>query len=185
MKKEVRMGILEKRKALCTNKVEELSKKINQHILNWDKYKDSNKIMVYMAFRNEVKTMDIIKDSFSKSKIVVLPKSIKETSKIIPCVIENLDELKSGSYGIMEPYGNNIADRDTLDIIFVPGVAFDRNGYRIGYGAGYYDRFLAGYKGIKAGICYEMQIVEDAFHDAYDASMDYLITEEGIIKITN
>jgi 5-formyltetrahydrofolate cyclo-ligase len=64
----------------------------------------------------------------------------------------------------------------------VPGVAFDMNGNRIGHGAGYYDRFLRGYDGIKAGICYGIQIVQDACPDEMDIKMDYIITEMGITK---
>jgi 5-formyltetrahydrofolate cyclo-ligase len=182
MKGTIRKEILEKRKNLNREDLAKKSQCIKDHILSWDEYKRSDKIMVYYSFRNEVLTNEIIESSFGRGKEVILPKSIKETREILPCKIASLDELVEGNYGIMEPPEKEIISRDEIDIVFVPGAAFDKKGFRIGYGAGYYDRFLDGYKGIKVGVCFNLQIVEDAYPDRHDISMDYLVTEKGIIK---
>lgn len=182
MKKELRKDLISKRTSMPIEEVEQLSNKINSYIMEWDEYKNSNAIMSYYSFRNEVLTDELINDAFSQNKTVVLPKSIKEGSKILPCIIKSLSELKKENYGIMEPPTDNLLERDELDIVFVPGVGFDKRGFRIGYGAGYYDRFLNDYKGIKVGVCFELQVVEHAYNDKHDIAMDYIITEKGIIK---
>ncbi|MEF9934637.1 MAG: 5-formyltetrahydrofolate cyclo-ligase [Clostridium sp.] len=182
MKKEVRKKLLEDRSSLTINEVESLSSLINSHILKWDKYINSKTFMTYYAFRNEVLTDDVINNGFEKGKMVVLPKSIKDGSVILPCIIKSLGDLVEGNYGILEPKPDNLAEKNQLDIVFVPGVGFDRNGFRIGYGAGYYDRFLKDYKGIKVGVCFEVQVTDNAYPDSHDIAMDYIITERGIIK---
>lgn len=183
MKKLLRKEILEKRDSMSNMQVEELSNRILNHILNWDKFIDASTIMLYSSYKNEVVTKGIIKECFKRNKKVVLPKSIKESHDIIPCLVSGFEELIQGVYGIYEPDGTNVIEKNKINLVIVPGVAFDMNGDRIGHGAGYYDRFLKGYNGIKAGICYGLQIVENAWPDEFDIKMDYLITEMGITKI--
>lgn len=183
MKKELRKELISNRTSLESNVVEKLSSKINEYIINWEHYKKANAFMTYYSFRNEVLTDELINKAIEEGKTVVLPKSIKEGSKILPCIIKSLSELKKENYGIMEPPTDNLLERDKLDIVFVPGVGFDKKGFRIGYGAGYYDRFLSDYKGIKVGVCFDLQVVDHAYNDSHDIAMDYIISEKGIIKI--
>lgn len=183
MKKIIRKEILQKRDMLSVIQVEELSNEIQNNLLHWDKFINSSTIMLYSDFKNEVVTKGIIEACFEKNKKVILPKVIKESRDILPCHIRGLNELNRGAYGIFEPDGINVIDKNEIELILVPGVAFDTCGYRIGYGAGYYDRFLKGYNGIKAGICYSIQLVKNAWPDQFDIKMDYLITEKGIINI--
>jgi 5-formyltetrahydrofolate cyclo-ligase len=183
MKNDIRNSILNKRSNLPQHQISEFSHEIYQKIINWPFFKEANSIMIYYAFKNEVLTDDIIHHALNTGKQVILPKSIKEGRKIIPCKINSLDQLKSGNYGVMEPPTNDISEKSQIDVIFVPGVAFDNKGFRIGYGAGYYDRFLKGYTGIKAGVCFELQLVENAYPHEYDIPMDYLVTEKEILKI--
>lgn len=185
MKKIVRKEILEKRDMLAKSQVESLSNKIQSNVLHWEKFINSSTIMLYSNHKNEVITKGIIEACFKMNKRVVLPKVIKESHDILPCLVEGLNELIPGVYGILEPDGSKIIDKNEIELVMVPGVAFDMNGDRIGHGAGYYDRFLNGYNGIKAGICYGFQIVENAWPDPFDIKMDYLITEMGINKIIN
>ncbi len=182
MKKELRKELISKRAAMDVKEVENLSSIINSYIMDWDIYKNSKALMTYYSFRNEVLTDELINKSFETNKTVVLPKSIREGNKILPCIIKSLSELKKENYGIMEPPTDNLLDRDELDVVFVPGVGFDKRGFRIGYGAGYYDRFLSDYKGVKVGVCFELQVVDYAYNDEHDIAMDYIITEKGIIK---
>jgi 5-formyltetrahydrofolate cyclo-ligase len=182
MKKIIRKEILEKRDMLAKSQVEELSSKIHSNVLKWDKFINASTIMIYSNYKNEVITKGIIEDCFKMNKSVILPKSLKESHEILPCIVKNFDELIPGVYGIFEPDGRNIIEKNEIELVIVPGVAFDKNGDRIGHGAGYYDRFLNGYEGIKAGICYGFQIVENAWPNEMDIKMDYLITEMGITK---
>lgn len=183
MKKDIRKNMILIRSNLLKYEVESFSFEIYKNIKKWDMYVNSNTIMVYSDIRNEVKTNHIINDCIMSGKTLVLPKTVKVNNELLPCIVKDLSELKKGVFGIMEPEGDRIADKNNIDLIIVPGVAFDKNGYRIGYGAGYYDRFLKDYKGIKAGICYSFQVIENTFPDEYDICMDYLITERGITKI--
>lgn len=185
MKKIIRKEIFEKRDSLTKSQVENLSNEIRTNVAKWDKFINASTIMIYSNYKNEVVTKGIIEDCFSMNKRVVLPKVIKETHDILPCLVGGFGELISGVYGIFEPDGSNIIERNEIELIIVPGVAFDRNGDRIGHGAGYYDRFLDGYTGIKAGICYNFQIVENAWPNEMDIKMDFLITEKGITKASN
>lgn len=182
MKKELRKELIKNRASMEKIDVEKLSGIINNYIINWEPYKNSKAFMTYYSFRNEVLTDELINNALEKEKIVVLPKSIKEGSKILPCIIKSIGDLREENYGIMEPPTDNLLERDKLDIVFVPGVGFDKRGFRIGYGAGYYDRFLNDYKGIKIGVCFELQVVDHAHNDSHDIAMDYIITEKGIIK---
>jgi 5-formyltetrahydrofolate cyclo-ligase len=182
MKNDIRHSILKKRSNLCQDQILKLSHEICNNIINWTFYKEANTIMIYYSFRNEVITDKIIHHALNTGKQVVLPKSIKEGRRIIPYKISSLDQLERGNYGVMEPPTDDIAEKNEIDIVFVPGVAFDNYGFRVGYGAGYYDRFLKEYKGIKAGICFNLQIVENASPDEHDIPMEYLISEKGINK---
>lgn len=182
MKKELRKELIKNRTSMSVTDVEELSHKINSYIMEWDSYKSAKAFMSYYSFRKEVLTDELLNNGLKEGKTVVLPKSIKEGSQILPCIINSISDLKEENYGIMEPPTDNLLEREKLDIVFVPGVGFDKRGFRIGYGAGYYDRFLSDYKGIKVGVCFELQVVEHAHNDSHDIAMDYIITEKGIIK---
>ncbi len=182
MKKLVRKEIMDKRNEMSKTQVEDLSLRIQNNILNWKKFINASTVMFYSNYKNEVATWGIIDECFRTGKRVVLPKTVKESHDIIPCIVTNRSELIQGVYGIYEPDGKNIVNKNEIDIVIIPGVAFDNNGNRIGHGAGYYDRFLKDYNGTKAGICYNFQVVENAWPDKFDIKMDYLITELGITK---
>lgn len=182
MKRIIRKEILKKRDMLDKSQVEKLSSEIQSNVLQWDKFINASTIMIYSNYKNEVITKRIIEDCFIMNKRVVLPKSLKESHDILPCIVKSFEELIPGVYGIFEPDGRNAIEKRKIELVIVPGVAFDMNGDRIGHGAGYYDRFLNGYEGIKAGICYAFQIVENAWPNEMDIKMDYLITEMGITK---
>lgn len=185
VKKDVRKEMIDKRLKMTRDEVETLSSDIFNKITGSSLYKDSNTVMVYYSIKNEVDTKEILKNIIESGKRLVLPKTIKNNT-LLTCLVNDINELELGSFGIMEPSittDDRIVDLKNIDLILVPGVAFDLNGFRIGYGAGYYDRLLRDYNGIKIGICYDLQITKDAYPDIHDIRMDYLLTEKGIIKI--
>ena len=130
-------------------------------------------VLIYVSLEDEVDTMGLIKYSLNIGKRVAVPKC--ENGLISFCYILSLDELEKGSYGILEPIGNNIVNSFKNSICIVPGVCFDKEGNRIGYGGGYYDRFLSSYKGIKIGLTYKESIVDKIDKDEYDIKMDKVI----------
>lgn len=183
MKSILRKKYINIRNELSKEEVIKRSIAITNHILNWDKFLVSYSIMIYASFKNEVETSFLAVEILKQGKKLIYPKTIRDKFNLIPCIVNKIDDLSEGEYGILEPKSFEVIDKRDIDLIFIPGVAFDKNGYRLGYGAGYYDRFLKDFKGVKAGICYDFQIVNDVYKDEHDIKMDYLICEEGILKL--
>lgn len=182
-KSDLRNLILNFRNSLTKNEVISMSKIIFENFLSIDEIKNSSKFMLYCDFRNEVATKEIISKLISLDKEVYLPVTLKNEKKLIPKRIFSLDDLVSGTYGILEPHSDAPkVDSSLLDIVVVPGSAFDKNGYRTGYGGGYYDRFLEDINAIKIGVCFDFQLVDDVFPEEHDKKMDFIITENRVLK---
>ncbi|WP_129598392.1 5-formyltetrahydrofolate cyclo-ligase [Anaerophilus nitritogenes] len=186
MKENIRKNILQKRKNLSVEEVNKKSKEIFEHLKSFSSYNNAHNVMVYMDFRNEVKTDKIIEDLLSQNKKVVLPISIKETRQLLLSELRDpKKELSVSSYGILEPKENFIREVNpkTIDLVLVPGVAFDRSGFRIGYGAGYYDRFFQNihHPIISIALAFDLQIIDKVPTHSLDYPVDYIITEKEII----
>lgn len=186
MKKLLRKDILDARKSMDPVDVSVKSDSVADALFDSEFYKDSKVIMAYIDFRNEVKTERFIKQAVADGKRVVIPISVVETRQLILSEIIDYDsELESGAYGILEPRPECIREVDPLevDLVLVPGVAFDEKGFRIGYGAGYYDRFLERVRPSipKVALAFELQMVEDACPDDHDFPVEYVITENRIV----
>ncbi|WP_053955332.1 5-formyltetrahydrofolate cyclo-ligase [Inediibacterium massiliense] len=186
MKENIRKNILKKRKDLSVEEVTQKSSEIFKHLKSLSIYNNAKNVMVYMDFRNEVKTDKIIEDLLSQNKKVILPISIKETKQLLLSELKDPQkELYVSTYGILEPKENFIREVDpkTIDLVLVPGVAFDRFGFRIGYGAGYYDRFFQRihHPIISIGLAFDLQIIDKVPTHPLDYPLDYILTEKEII----
>jgi len=186
-KKTLRSEILNKRKALSKKEVFEKSSAIAKQLFSTKQYKNANYIMCYIDFRNEVRTEEIIRTALNEGKNIIVPISVVETRQLILSQLLDYDkELEAGTYGILEPKKEFIREvkPEVIDLVLIPGVAFDRRGYRIGYGGGYYDRFLAKINSSvpKIALAFELQMVPYIKKGRYDIPMDYIITENEIIK---
>lgn len=183
-KKEIRNYYLNRRSFLTKEEVLDKSLSITKRITSLSQYIASELIYIYMDIKNEVKTEFIIKDAYSKGKRVAVPKIEDDIMSFY--YIDNIDELEKGYFGILEPVTSSIAlavNKNSKGLVIVPGVAFCENGYRIGYGKGFYDRFLSKHdKLIKTAICYESQLSEPFNHNDFDIKMDFIVTEKRIIK---
>lgn len=165
--------------------IEERAKKsarIFELLKNERFYKEAQVVMLYLSFGSEVDTFKILDDILETGKTAVVPVSDTASCEIIPSVLCGRDELKKGAYGIYEPCGINIVDKEKIDLVIVPGMVFDRKGGRIGYGKGYYDRFLENTNAVKAALCYEIQLVEKAAASEWDVPMDVILTERSVIR---
>lgn len=185
-KVSVRKSTLDARKGISAEELVKNSEMATENFLNTDIYKQANTIMAYIDFRNEVKTEQIIKTAIADGKRVVIPISVVETRQLILSELINYDiELEQGAYGILEPKPEYIRETDPkiIDVVLIPGVAFDERGFRVGYGAGYYDRFLERVRpdAKKVALAFEMQMVEHAFEDDHDVPVDTIITEKRTI----
>ncbi len=174
-KQEIRKEKIAARRAVL-NRVEK-DKQILKNVTECDFYKNAQTVMVYISYNGEVDTVGLIGKMLADGKTLCAPVCIdKET--MVARSFSSYDELVIGAYGIPEPHG---AEVQNIDLIIVPGVAFSEKLYRIGYGAGYYDRFLEKNKALTCGLFYEEQKA-DFLPDKYDKQLDYIITEEKFYK---
>ena len=133
-------------------------------------------IFCYVSYGTETKTDKIIEEILKLGKTLVVPKCTDENGTMIAVRINSTDELKDGMYGIKEPVSNNPFDKERIDLAIIPGLAFDKNGFRLGYGKGYYDRFLSGSKIKTIGICPKELLLETVPHLNSDIAVTKVIT---------
>lgn len=141
-------------------------------LISLDEYKSANVIAIYKSFRSEVDTTKIIEFSLDK-KIVCLPKIENNIMRFYK--INGLSELKIGTYNIEEPTSNEIITN--IDLIIVPGLVFDKHGNRIGYGGGFYDKYLSSNDIYSIGICYREQMVDSIFASPTDVKIKKLVSD--------
>lgn len=182
-KQQLRKQLRLKRDSLEDRNV--LSDKICRLLLSTQQYKDCKSIFLYSATGSEVSADLTINQAFSDGKKVAFPKCIDTQGHMKFYFVSSYDDMVQGLYGIMEPpedadafFGNE----STLCI--VPGLSFSPDGYRIGYGKGYYDRFLSEFKGVSIGLCYDACLSENIPTDKYDKKVNYLITDKRIYNFT-
>jgi 5-formyltetrahydrofolate cyclo-ligase len=152
---------------------------IFKKVVNSKYYIEAASLMVYVSFGLEVDTISIIKHALENNKIVCVPKIINKRDGMKAIKIENLDELIKNKFGILEPvsFDKEVCAKN-IDLFLVPGLAFDDKGGRIGYGAGYYDRFLreARDKSCKIGLAYNFQVINKVPMTEYDVYLEDVIT---------
>ncbi len=163
---------------------DELSNKITEQILAGDHYRYADTIYAYYPIGSEVDVSGIITQAFIDNKKVALPKCLDKNGSMEFYYIDNLDGLNVGVYGIPEPSEERVArDYSGNSLCLVPGLSFDVHGYRLGYGGGYYDRFLSRFTGISVGLCYEACLVEELPVEPTDKKVDIIITDKNYLKI--
>jgi 5-formyltetrahydrofolate cyclo-ligase len=183
-KKEIRNGIIKNRDMLDQVAKMDMDNEIFDKFVKSDFYKKAKVIFAFVSFGSEVDTKKIIEYSIKDNKIICVPrvKSMEEGFDIYR--IRSLEDLEPGFYGILEPKAScERIDYESIDFILMPGVAFDRAGGRIGYGGGFYDRYLSKLnKAIpQIAIAYSLQIVDEIPMDLHDMSIGGIITEQEII----
>lgn len=185
-KKLLRKTMIEKRDGVDVLYRQKAEIQIKNTLLEKDFYKKSKNIFIYVGFGSEIDTSVYIKEFLEDGKKIYVPR-IGKVSRIMDAVeIDGLEDLKANKYGILEPSDENQGvNKDILDLIILPGVAFDENGGRLGYGGGYYDTFLQdGLNGVtKVVLAYDFQIVKALPLEEHDIKADYIITEKRNIYI--
>lgn len=143
----------------------------------------AKKIMIYYSIRKEVQTEAIINYLLKTGKTVALPVCTRERD-LRAAIINDLSQLQSAAFGLMEPGPEaTTLDPKQLDLIVVPGVAFDEKGYRLGHGAGYYDRFLSKTtNSFKLGLAYDFQIVVKVPVENHDIGMNGILTPSRYLE---
>lgn len=182
-KKIFRRRFLESRLTLSLKDVKTMSEKIISSLFSLQEFKKAVTVMFYADARNEVQTREAIKLALAMGKRVVLPK-VKKDRGLLAVEIKDISDLKPGTFGILEPESDDGLEPEVIDLVVVPGVAFDRQGHRLGYGAGYYDGFLPKLRpGVKKiALAFELQVAESIPVEEHDVKMDTLITEKCVYR---
>jgi len=190
IKKEVRKEILNNRKLMSPESVRDKSRVIVDKIMASEEYLGARSMMIYIDFRNEVETGRLISHALSLGKRVFIPITDVDSKKLTPSGLADYPgDLEPGAWGILEPKKSCVrpVDPEELDVVIVPGVAYDQSGNRLGYGAGFYDRFLPRTRPetIFISPAFELQIVDDALPAWYDVPVHIIVTEDRVIKAAN
>ncbi len=151
------------------------------NITKLPEYKNAKTVFIYLSYLDEAKTDKLIAYAL-KEKTVLVPCCTDSLGNMIAVKIESFNDLKEGMYGIKEPV-NPIEYKGEIDFCVVPGIAFSKEGYRLGYGKGYYDRFLEKRKTFKAGLTFDELLVESLPYESHDKKMDVIITKKGELRI--
>ncbi len=186
-KEEIRRKILKKRLSLSSEDIRDKSQQVFLHLAETVEYRNSQNIMFYVATRSEVQTEEMIKMSIKMGKNVFVPIILPECINLAPSKIFDFDtELEKGKKGILEPKKEyyRLFPPEDIDLIIIPGVAFDLSGNRIGRGFGYYDNFLRKVRSSAkiVALAFEMQIVKKIPNDKNDIPVHKIITENRIIS---
>ncbi len=179
-KKLLRKTILEKRKQLCESETAVKNAVITEKLLNLEKVQSADLVLPFVSANGEVGTREFIAKCFETEKTVAVPRCI-DGSNMQFCIIHTFDDLEKGMYGIDEPkqYCEIIKAEDAENsVLIVPALCFNAKGYRLGYGKGYYDRFISRYKGYTVGVCYDEFLTEEIPVDEYDRCVDTVITDK-------
>ncbi|MFH5835794.1 5-formyltetrahydrofolate cyclo-ligase [Proteiniclasticum sp. C24MP] len=182
-KKALRKELIEKQYSLDRSYRKEASERILKEIITQRDYLLAGTIFIYVGTETEVDTSLIIKDALAKGKKVVVPKTI-ELGHMEACEIDSMEDLEPGRHGILEPANTMYRlDPDKIDAAFIPCVAFTKEGYRLGYGGGFYDRFLPRGKFKRILLAFSAMEVKKLPVDHFDEKVHGILTEKGYEEI--
>ena len=189
-KEKLRARVLATRGALELDQVEIGAQAILERVLGLEAYRRATLIHAYISSReNEVDTRELIDISLEQGKRVAVPVLEQGKKTMAHALIESLDVLVDGPWGLVQPdlaKATLLEKQEEIDLVVVPGIAFDRRGHRIGFGGGFYDRFLANLQVVKVGLCYDDLILQEIPNEAHDVPMDIVVaqtaTYQGAIK---
>ena len=178
-KSSLRKVLLERRDATSYDFIKLASQKIHNRLKQLEIFRNAKKIACYYPIESEVLTQDIMQEILGNGKEICLPKVVENNLSFRK--IDGIKDLEKGSYGIMEPK-ENCSELEGIEIVLVPTVGITKNGVRLGYGYGYYDRFLASLNAKTISLTYSKQIVKSIPFSEKDVKIDWIVTEEKIIE---
>lgn len=183
-KKQIRKELIEKRKNIPKNKKAIYDKEISHKITQSDYFKKAHQVLVFASAHDEFDTRFIIERCRTEQKSVFYPLCLDNQGNMKFLKVNSDDDLKIGMYNISEPkQGCEEYSPKQNDLIIVPCLSADKDGYRIGYGKGYYDRFLKDFDGVSICPCYHELLTDSLPTDIYDIKINVLITEQFIKEV--
>lgn len=184
-KKSLRSRCRQIRNEMEPHEKAERDRKIFERVISTSAYKSSEIILTYVSTQIEVDTLALISRALDDGKRVAVPRCIEGTRDMDFYFIKGVKSLEKGTFGVLEPAPGKCVKAYAFEtaLCIIPGLAFDMLGYRLGYGKGYYDRFLSAHpRLIKMGLCYCSCTFNELIHGRYDICSDMLITEKYIRK---
>lgn len=168
--------MLRRRQQLAGRTLKELN--LCEYMAGFNVYAEARNIAYYVPIKGEPSLQTLF---FDPDKVSLFPKVAGDRLDFFVACSEF--DFEAGSFGIMEPSGSQAVAVTDIDLILVPGVTFDRRGYRIGYGKGFYDRLMAQHADVATcGVCFDELLVDECPHDPWDQRVDYLVSDKGIFK---
>lgn len=184
--KEIKTGLRSKYRRLREDLSEEekrsLDSEIQSRLLSLREYSQADTVFTYVSKELEVDTLAIVRAAWANQKRVAVPRCVPGTRDMEFYYIRSWQDLEPASFGVMEPIVERCerVDDESKGFCLVPGFSFDVQGFRLGYGGGYYDRFLSRFGGFTVGICYSFCVQWNLPHGYYDRSVDLLVTEKYV-----
>lgn len=182
LRKELRQQL----KATSPEQRAEWSRQITDRLLALPEYQRAKTLMVFFSFATEYDTDPLICHALSKGKIVCAPRVDWSTWRMVPVAVASVDQFAKDEHGIKEPTGDRIVDSDSIDLIIMPGLAFDLSGHRLGRGAGFYDRFLSQIQlrhALRLAPIFDLQLLPNVPHDELDQPIDIILTPTRLHRL--
>jgi 5-formyltetrahydrofolate cyclo-ligase len=181
VKKEIRIKVLAARDSLLPGQRTAKSREIEERLFSLPEFKAARIVLFFASFRSEVDTGPMIRRALTFGKRVVLPK-VKGTELELYEIADWERDVSPGTWGIPEPHENRPVRLDEIDLILVPGAAFDCQGNRLGYGAGFYDKLLSAFTKTTVALAFEAQIVPRVPAELHDIPIHKIMTERRVIE---
>ena len=176
MKSELRKQVLHEMKAISQEQKQFIDQALTEQLLQHPFYQEAKVIATYLSFPHEFQTQELIEQALKDGKKVLIPKTYPKGR--MDFVVYNPQQLVKTSFGLLEPQGDlEVVDASQIDLIHVPGLAFTTEGYRIGYGGGYYDRYLKHFSGNTLSTVYPCQI-RDFIPEDHDIPVQEVLVDE-------
>ncbi|ABO67734.1 MULTISPECIES: 5-formyltetrahydrofolate cyclo-ligase [Geobacillus] len=182
-KRELRRRMVDRLRQLSPAEKQAYDRQIAAYLYRWRQWQEAKVVAITIAKETEVDTVPIIERAWQEGKTVGVPKCNPMTKTMTFRQIASFAQLEKAYAGLLEPIEEQTTalGHDEFDLIIVPGVCFTKTGYRIGYGGGYYDRYLQGITATTAALAYSFQVVEDIPVEDHDVPVEFMITDQGVI----
>ena len=186
VKRGLRKKFREIRLAMDPQEKAAWDRRITANLLRSPRYREAKRGLLFVSKPIEIDTHSLIRTALQQGKQVLLPRCLNEQGHMEFFAIQSWEDLVPGLYGLLEPDPERCPCIQTFrptDFCLVPGFSFDAQGYRLGFGKGYYDRFLSRFSGVTAGACYHCCTTQSLPHGRYDRPVDYLFTERYVRRL--
>ncbi|MBM7584673.1 5-formyltetrahydrofolate cyclo-ligase [Bacillus pakistanensis] len=178
-KKQFREAQIKLMSSMSKQEYEQKSYEITRRLFASNQWKKSNVISLTISNFPEVHTWDIVKRGWEENKQIAVPKCISSDKTMDFRTITSFTQLEKVYFGLLEPIPSKTVSvtSDEMDLVIVPGLAFTRHGYRLGFGGGYYDRFLENYRGSTVSLAFKEQVVESIPIESFDLPVQSILSE--------